>query len=713
MDIQKLLSQMTLAQKAAQMTQFAATMMEEDGVALTGPMASMGVTQEDLNTCGSMLNMGTPESRVKLQQRHMENDPNHIPLVLMQDVIHGFRTIYPIPLGMAASFDPELMEECAAMAAREAAPCGVDVTFAPMVDMSRDARWGRVMEASGEDPLLGCRMAAAQVKGFTKEGLGSCVKHYAGYGAAEAGRDYNTVDMSEARLREHYLPAYKAALDAGARLIMPSFNALNGVPSVANKLLMRRILREEWGFDGVVVSDYSAVVELLKHGVAEDEAQAAQLALEAGCDLEMMSSCYVHSLQKLLDEGRVTMAQIDECVERILRLKEELGLFDHPEGKADRAKYDALELCPEHRALARKAAEQSAVLLKNDGLLPLSDSVKKVAVIGPFADDGQLLGSWAINGKEEEAVTILQGLRNRLPQAEIRTCMGCPPDLVTGDTSHVEEAAALAAWADQTILVLGERGSHSGESNSRAKLELSDAQLALAEAVLKACPDTAVLLMTGRPLAIPEVDAWARAILCMWQPGTEGGTAAARLLYGDVSPMGHLPMTFPRTTGQEPISYDVYSTGRAVPDPLHSEANLFQSHYLDVPVAPLYPFGYGLTYTDFVLKDAALSADTLTKDGSLTASVTLCNTGKREGTALVQLYTHDLAGSMVRPVRELKEFRKVTLQPGEETRVSFTVTEDMLRFQTLDHGYASEPGAFEALLALDAQSGERCTFRLV
>lgn len=400
MDLEKLLASMTLRQKAAQLTQFGAQLLDDpEHPDITGAAGYLDVTQEDLLTCGSVFNVSGPKARLALQKAHQAADPNHIPMVFMQDVIHGMRTIYPIPLAMAASFDPALVEEMAEMAGTEAAASGIEVVFSPMVDMSRDARWGRVMEGAGEDVHLNCVMAAAQVKGYAKGGVHACVKHYACYGAGEAGRDYNTVDMSETRLREHYLPAYKAAIDAGADCVMPSFNSMNGVPSVANKLLMNRILRGEWGFDGMVVSDYAAVNELISHGVAENEADAAQLALEGTCDLEMMSPNYLHALQQLLDEGRVTMAQIDARVMQVLRYKEKLGLFDHPEGRTDAERFEKVCLSEAHREKARRAAEQTAVLLKNNGLLPLSDKAKKVAVIGPYADDGMSMGFWALNGK--------------------------------------------------------------------------------------------------------------------------------------------------------------------------------------------------------------------------------------------------------------------------------------------------------------------------
>lgn len=717
MDLKKLLSQMSLRDKAAQMTQLATKALSDDlSPEMTGPAQELGLTQADIDRCGSIFNIRSAQQRIEIQNAHMQRDPNRIPLVFMQDVIHGFRTVYPIPLAMACSFDPALVRRCSAMAAKEAAVSGVDTAFSPMVDLSRDARWGRCMEGAGEDPFLGCEMAKAQVEGYREgmdgKNMDACVKHFAAYGAGEAGREYNYADMSEAALEDRYLPPYKAALDAGAKCVMPSFNSVNGVPSIANRRLLRDILRTRWGFDGVVLSDYGAVAELIAHGAAEDEADAALLALKAGCDLEMMSSCYLHGLERLLAEKRIDMAMIDECVMRILKYKEELGLFENPNGQADPG-MEECQLSSEHRGIARQAAEQSAVLLKNDGLLPLSDKIQKVAVIGPFAESGRIIGGWAVNADPADTVTIAQGVRNRLPEAQIRVCAGCGDGLLEEDLSGIEEASALAAWADAVILTLGEEGDQAGEAKSRAVLSLSKAQLALFEAVHKANPNTCVLLLTGRPLAIEEIDGHARTILCMWQPGTEGGNAAARLLFGDVSPSGALAMTFPRTTGQEPISYNEYATGRPAADRFDPKANSFKSAYIDMPNAPLYPFGFGLGYTSFALTDARLSGGTLTDDGTITASCRLKNTGNREGAAVVQLYIRDLKGSRVRPVRELKGFEKVFLKPGEEKEVFFAITEPMLRFTTLENGCSSEKGRFTAFLSLDSQSGEALPFELV
>ncbi|MBQ3879241.1 MAG: glycoside hydrolase family 3 C-terminal domain-containing protein, partial [Oscillospiraceae bacterium] len=532
------------------------------------------------------------------------------------------------------------------------------------------------------------------------------------YGAGEAGRDYNYADMSEARLADRYLPPYRAAVEAGASCIMPSFNSVNGVPSIANRRLTQHILREQWGFDGLIVSDYGAVGELIAHGLAEDEAQAAYLALNAGCDFEMMSACYLHGLETLLAEGKITMAQIDERVLRILEYKEKLGLFENPYGQAD----PELEMCalsPAHRVLAREAAEKSAVLLKNDEILPLSDKIRRLALIGPFADTGAILGGWAVNGDPSKTVTIRQGLCARLPDTEIRVLSGCGNGLKEEETEDAEEVCALARWADAVILCLGEDGTQAGEGKSRTELSISPAQQKLSDLVHAENPRTAVLLLTGRPLAVEKLDRQAHAILCLWQPGTEGGSAAARLLFGDTVPCGHLPMTFPRTTGQEPISYDEYSTGRPALDRFDPEKNSFRSAWIDAPLAPLYPFGFGLSYTDYELSDEALSSEMLTEDGEIEARCTVKNTGNRAGEALVQLYIRDLHASVVRPVRELKGFEKLSLAPGEEKIVRFALTEPMLRFMTPDNGFASEKGKFEVYLSMDSQSGKALSFRLV
>lgn len=704
MDIRKLLRQMTLEEKIGQLTQYNANLFTESAAEETGPARRMGLTAKDLSRVGNVLNFVGVAEMKRIQDAHMAQDPNGIPMLFMMDVIHGFRTIYPIPLGLACSFDPSLAERCAEMAAEEAAAGGVHVTFTPMVDYARDARWGRVMETGGEEPLVTGAMGAAQVRGFqgtdlrAKDHIATCVKHYAGYGGAEAGRDYNLVELSPRELWQHYLPAYKDCLDAGAEMVMPSFNALNGVPSVANDLLMRRILREMWGFDGVVVSDYNAVGELLVQGVAADEREAATLAFSHGCDIEMCSPAYIHHLKELIEAGVFSEEQLDEAVARVLRLKDKLGLFDDPYHGADEARAEALYLSPEHRALARRAATESAVLLKNEGILPFSRDVRRVALIGPFADEHRINGFWSCLGRNEETVTVAEGVARLLPMAEVRTARGCGNEWDDTDTSGFSEATALATWADVVILCLGEPQDYSGEGNCRTDLRLPGQQEALAKAVAAVNGQTAALLFNGRPLALSALDATVPAILEMWFPGTEGGSAAAELLFGVANPCGKLTMSFPFSAGQCPIYYDRVETGRPCWRTVTRPTARYASAYLDCPTLPLYSFGYGLSYTTFTLSDMTVSDRAVSAEHPVTVSVRLKNAGTVDGSEVVQLYMRDPVASVVRPVQKLIAFRKVALRAGEETTISFTVEEPMLRFRNMAGALVSEAGRIDLML---------------
>ena len=718
MDIQKLLAGMTLPQKIGQLMQYNAKLFAETTAQITGPQTELGLTDEQLALVGSTLNFFSVSEMKRIQDTHMAIDPNKIPMLFMMDVIHGFRTIFPIPLGLGCSFDEEMVEELSRMAAREASSYGVQVTFTPMVDYVRDARWGRVMETCGEEVLVNSRLGAAQVRGFqgddlTKPGnLATCVKHFAAYGGAEAGRDYNTVDIAERTLREFYLPAYKACLDAGSTMIMPSFNSLNGVPSIANSWLMKKILKEEWAFKGVVISDYNAVGELLTHGITDNQKDAARYAFDNGCDIEMCSSAYAHYLEELVHEGVFTEAQVDEAVLRVLELKQRLGLFEDPYHGADEEKGNALFLCDEHRALAKRAAEESAVLLKNNGVLPFSKDVKNVALIGPMAAEHQILGGWACNGRPEESVTVEAGVKALLPQANVTVTAGCGNHWNDTDASGIPEAVAAAKNAEAVVLCLGEPYNYSGEGNSRADVTLPGLQLELAKQVIAANPNTAVLLFNGRPLALEELDAVAPAILTVWFPGTEGGNAAAALLFGDANPCGKLTMSFPRHVGQCPIYYNRFNTGR--PNWVNAPSeNGYSSRYIGCATLPLYSFGYGLSYTKFTYGPLKLSADTLTADGKLTASVTVRNDGAVAGKETVQLYIRDLVASVVRPMQQLVDYRKITLQPGEETCVEFTVTEPMLRFWNAENKLVSEPGEFRLMTGYADHFNNEKTFRLI
>ena len=699
-ELLSLLNSLTLEEKVGQLVQCNAGQFIENQMEITGPEGET-LPAEDLNrVMGSVLTFEDASQAKALQDRHLAADPKKIPLLLMLDVIHGLRTTYPIPLAMGCSFDDKLMEECADMARKESSACGVHVTFNPMVDTARDARWGRILETCSEEPLINSRMGAAFVRVTQGEDLGNpenvacCVKHYAAYGAGEAGRDYNGVELSERILRETYLPAYKACLDAGARLIMPSFNSLNGVPSVANKWLMNKVLREEWGFRGVVISDYDAVGELVTHGVAEDQKDAARLAMEAGCDIDMVKNVYYLHLADLVREGVVSEEALDRAVLRVLELKNELGLFENPYRGADEEKEKELYLCPAHREIARRAAEESAVLLKNDGILPLPKTVRRLALIGPFAETQHLVGFWSRPGAWKDAVTLPEGIRALVPDAELLVETGCGGEIGDTDESGIWKAVAAARTAEAVILVLGEPENDSGEGRSRAELTLPGPQLELARRVIEANPHTAVLLFNGRPLALTELEKIAPAILEMWYPGTEAGDAAARLLFGEANPCGKLSVSMPRSVGQLPMSYDRTNTGRPKPGP-DNLAFPFSSCYLDMPNLPLYSFGYGLSYTEFVYQSLTLDRDTLEKDGALTVTVTLSNRGQAAGKEVVQLYLRDLKASVVRPVQQLIDYKKVFLAPGETARVTFTVTEPQLRFWNFDCEFVSEPGAFE------------------
>lgn len=720
MDIEKLLSEMSLEEKLGQLTQLNAVFFKHDNEAdITGPVQNLHITENDISYAGSTLNFIGAKAMKEIQDAAMAKQPHHIPLLFMQDVIHGYRTIYPIPLAMGCSFDAELVEECAKMAAKEAAAAGVHVTFSPMLDLVRDARWGRVMESTGEDKTLNGRLAAAFVRGYQGDGtyrdpdnIAACVKHFAAYGAPEGGRDYNSVELSERTLRNEYLPGYRAAVDAGVRMLMPSFNTVGGLPCTANRWLLSDVLRGEWGFDGIVISDYNAYREMEKHGVAETDKEAAALAVNAGCDVEMMSAAtYLHA-KELLDEGRITMGQIDGAVRRVLELKNDLGLFENPYRAADEEKEKKLFLSPEHRAVCRRAAEESAVLLQNNGVLPFSGDVKKVAVVGPFAAEKGIKGFWACAGRDEECVSVSEGVAALLPRAEVTVEPGCSFALDEQNTAGVAPAVAAAKNADAVVLCLGEYQQCSGEGNSRAELTLSPAQTELARRVIAANPNTAVLVFTGRPLVLTELSEIAPAILVMWQPGTEGGSAAARLLFGEANPCGKLSMSFPWSVGQLPISYNHLPTGRAVKTPKEIVEKGYCSRYQDAPTDPLFVFGHGLSYNTYTYGEAHPDRTVLRPGETLTVTLTVKNEGGRSGKETVQLYVRDRFASVSRPVKELKDFQKVSFAPGEEKTVRFTLTEEQLRFWGADMTFASEAGDFDVFVGKDSDAPRAFTFRL-
>ena len=710
---------MSLREKIGQMTQLNGRYFCETEAELTGPFEKLGIRSKDLAIIGHVLNLSSAEEARAVQSKHLEDDPNHIPMLIMMDIIHGYRTIFPIPLGLGASFDPDLVEECNRMAAKEASAGGIHVSFAPMVDFVRDARWGRVMETTGEDVLLNSRMGAAQVKGFHGDGyqhpgsLATCVKHFAAYGGAEAGRDYNTVEISERLLREYYLPAYKACLDAGSPMVMPSFSSVNGVPSTANSFLMDRILRKEWGFDGVVISDYWAIKELKTHGVAKDNREAVLKAVKCGCDIEMASTNYLNELEKLVQDGLVSEAEIDASVERILSLKWDCGLFEDPYHGASPEKEIECRLTKENRALAETAAEKCAVLLKNNGILPFSKQVQKVALIGPFADDQTIIGNWYANGKDEDTVSVAKGIRNLLPEAEITVIRGCAAEGDQLDETGIPVAVEAAKKSDIVILCVGEPRLYSGESYCRTDLKLPGVQEKLCKAVCEINSNTAVLLFNGRPMVLTELHKYAPAILEMWFPGTEGGNAAAKLLFGDANPSGSIPMSFPKSVGQCPVYYNHPSTGRPKKAGDDDTFQLFKSGYIDCGNLPLYPFGYGLSYSSFRYESMELDSHELTKDGKIKVTVKISNQSNRDGEKTVQLYFHDLIASTVRPIQSLLDFKKVTIPAGKTVTVEFYITEPQLRYYDSDCSYHSDPGDFDLFVGYADHPALKDSFRLL
>ena len=698
-DIKKLLAQMTLEEKIGQLIQLNAVFFGESTAEITGPLQRLGISEDYIKNVGSTLNFHGADEMIKIQDKHLSEDRNKIPLLFMMDVIHGFRTIYPIPLALGCSFDPELVKECSRMAAREASAGGVQVTFTPMVDYVRDARWGRVMETCGEDMLLNSVMGAAQVEAFQgddlsdNDNIATCVKHFAAYGGAEAGRDYNTVEISERLLREYYFPAYKACIDAGVKMLMPSFNSLNGVPSIANKWLMKKVLKEEWGFDGIVISDYNAIGELRKHGITDDAKQAAKMAFDCGCDIEMMSAAYYNHLGELVREDVFSEEMIDKAALKVLELKKELGMFEDPYHGASVEKEKNVCLTEEHRAIARRAAEDCAVLLKNDGLLPLSEDIKKIALIGPFASTNEIKGSWTCNGQNEDCVSVEEGIRRLLPNAQITAVEGCSNKWNELDRSGFKAAVKAAKKADAVVLCLGEFQKYSGEGNSRADIGLTGVQEELARLVIEANPNTAVLTFSGRPLVLTELSKIAPAILHMWFPGTEGGNAAANLLFGKANPSGKVSMSFPKAVGQCPIYYNHPSTGRPKTKP-EEEHQGYTSNYIGCGNLPLYPFGHGLSYSRFVYESLELDTNELKADSEITVKITVLNDSDRAGKETVQLYMHDLFASTVRPIQSLIGFEKVEIGAGERKTVTFKVTEPMLRFYDAECNLVSEAGEF-------------------
>ncbi|WP_026824417.1 glycoside hydrolase family 3 N-terminal domain-containing protein [Exiguobacterium marinum] len=687
----QLVQEMTVAEKVGQLVQTLPSIFSDDEQdVITGPIAELlkedGITDENRWNIGSVIGISNAKQAQKLQESYLRHNRLGIPLLFMADIIHGHRTIFPVPLAMACSWDLNEIEQMARTSSVEATVSGLHVTFSPMADLSRDPRWGRVMESSGEDVWLNGEMAAAFVRGYQSDDLtrddtlAACVKHFAAYGAPEGGRDYNTVDVSDRELREFHLPAYKRALEEGAKMVMTSFNVVHGVPATASEYLMRDILRSDWGFEGVLISDWTAIKELIHHGVAETLKDAGELALRAGVDIDMMSGAYTNHLEAVLADG-VDEALLDEAVLRILKLKKELGLFDNPYRGIDQAKETTLHLSDGHRDQARRLAEKSAVLLKNDGVLPLQK--QRIALIGPFADSNDVLGPWDGYGKREEAVT----LRQAFDRAEI------PYVFAEGSTVEKEidwtEACRIAEQSDVVILALGEASWMSGEAGSRTDIRLPKTQREGLKRLKSLGKPVVTILFNGRPLDLRDVVEHSDAVLEAWYPGTEAGSALVNLLYGQVSPSGKLTMSFPYNIGQVPIRYDALRTGR--PSDIEHADPRYTSKYLDAPNEPLFPFGYGMTYTTFSYNDFIVKDKT---GGIVEATVVIRNDGATTAEEIVQWYIQDNIAKVSRPVKQLKGYEKVTLKAGESVTVTFTVEGNMLRYLQPNGSFDADQGTF-------------------
>ncbi|MDC1203544.1 beta-glucosidase BglX [Crocinitomicaceae bacterium] len=726
--VDDLLSKMTLEEKIGQMNQYNGFWN------VTGPSPKEGNAKKKYDHLskgwvGSMLNVrGAKEVRA-VQEIAVNESRLGIPLIIGFDLIHGYKTISPIPLAESASWDLEAIKKSAAMGAKEAAAAGINWTFAPMVDITRDARWGRVMEGAGEDPYLGSLISTARVQGFQGMDLSApftlaaCAKHFAAYGFAESGRDYNTVDIGENTLHNMVLPPFKAASDAGVRTFMNSFNDLNGIPATADKNLQRNILKGDWGFDGFVVSDWGSLKEMIDHGYARDENHAGELGINAGSDMDMESYIYLNEIESLLKENRIKIEQINDAVKRILKVKFELGLFEDPFKYCDEEREKKVTGSEEMRAGVLDMAKKSIVLLKNEGnVLPLKKKGQKIALIGPLADDkNSPLGNWRIAAENNSAVSVLEGMElysgNEIVFSQgVKLVNSIPAfheevQINTTDKCGFKAAKKAAKKADVVVMVLGEYGFQSGEGRSRTKLDLPGFQQELLEEIYKVNTNIVLVLMNGRPLVLNWAQEHIPAIVEAWHLGTESGNAIAEILYGDYNPSGKLPMSFPRSVGQMPLYYNYKNTGRPGADGADA-GSVFWSHYGDEKNSPLYPFGYGLSYTTFEYSEIQISSSSLSMNTEIQASVVLKNTGKYKGKEVVQLYIKDHYASTIRPVKELKGFDLIELKPGESRKVTFVIDAELLQFYSARKIWEAEPGAFSLFIGSNSSTKRMVDFEL-
>ena len=727
--IDQLMKKMTLEEKIGQLN------LPVTGEITTGQAKSSDVAKRIRNgEVGGLFNLKGVERIREVQRQAVEESRLGIPLLFGMDVIHGYETIFPIPLGLSCTWDMKAIEESARIAAVEASADGISWTFSPMVDVSRDPRWGRVSEGNGEDPFLGAAIARAMIRGYQGKDMSrndeimACVKHFALYGASEAGRDYNTVDMSRQRMFNEYMLPYQAAVEAGVGSVMASFNEVDGVPATGSKWLMTDVLRKQWGFDGFVVTDYTGINEMIDHGMGDQQTVAA-LALNAGVDMDMVSDAFSGTLKKSVEEGKVSAAAIDAACRRILEAKYKLGLFDDPYKYCDVNRPKKQIFTKEHRAIARKTASESFVLLKNEGVLPLSKK-GTIAVVGPLANTrSNMPGTWSVAAVLDNAPSLVEGLREVVgDRAKVVTAKGSN---LIGDADYekratmfgrelhrdnrtdrelLDEALKVAAGADVIVAALGELSEMSGESSSRTNLEMPDVQRALLQELLKTGKPVVLVLFTGRPLVLTWEEEHVPAILNVWFGGSEAAYAISDVLFGDVNPSGKLTATFPQNVGQIPLFYNHKNTGRPLQEGRWFEK--FRSNYLDVSNEPLYPFGYGLSYTTFAYSDIHLSSTEMSADGELTATVTVTNTGSRDGAEVVQLYIRDLVGSITRPVKELKGFEKIFLKAGESRKVSFSITPELLKFYNYDLQFVCEPGDFDVMIGGNSRDVKKARFLL-
>lgn len=709
--IAKLMQKMTLDEKLGQLNQLSG---EGD---VTGPTSSSDYLADiKAGKVGSMLNVFTVKYTNKLQQLAVEKTRLGIPLLFGYDVVHGHRTIFPISLGEAASWDLPAIENAARVAAAEASAEGIHWTFAPMVDIARDPRWGRMSEGAGEDPYLGSLIAKARIKGFQGDDLAATntvlatAKHFAVYGLAQAGRDYHSTDVSDVELWNTYLPPFKASVDAGVATFMTAFNDVNGIPATGSQYLLTDVLKQQWSFNGFVVSDYTAVNELIPHGFAKDNSHAAELALNAGLDMDMVGQLYLKNIKQLISEGKVSVAQVDDSVRRILEMKYRLGLFEDPYRYSNEQRQAAEIYKPEYLEAARDVARKSIVLLKNNkDILPLNKKTNSIAVIGPLADSKRdMLGSWHAAGNWDMPTTLLEGIKAKVdPAVAVSYVKGASYDLTANDEAGFEEAIAIAQKADVIVLAMGEAGNMSGEAKSRSSIDLPGNQQALLRKLKKLGKPMVLVLMNGRPLTLSWEDEHMDAIVETWFAGTMGGHAIADVLFGDYNPSGKLPVTFPRVLGQVPIYYNMKNTGRPF-----SQDSEYTTHYIDVSNDPLYVFGYGLSYTQFTYSDIVLDKAIMPGDGKMTATIKVTNSGKYDGRETVQLYIRDLVGSITRPVKELKAFQQVFIKKGETKELRFELSAKDLAFYNRDLHFVAEKGDFKLFIGGDSADVKAVDFSL-